>query len=987
MPLAVQDIVRPFVGALDESTEPKLLEDGFTTVENGWYRKTGSISKRRGLVAQVSSGFGTERVGRLASYGDQLLATTDTSSLYAAREADDKWILQDLIPEATIRRLGIRREIDQSMTYVDMAICNGYSVYAWIRADDQDCYYRIVESATGTVVAEGVANVTAAAVSVPRLCQSGTNVLLTYTDGPNNDLYARRIDCSTNPPTVGTETALVTTLNNASLYYDICSRGTGWALFFRDTTPVGVLREVQNANPPTLGWTATLATDATFLSCQAVGANVFIAYMVPAGNMTYRVFNSTTGASVLGATTLEAAPTSAGETSIAGLTSTSALISWKSNTELIKWRTASTAGSVGGPRSTYRVTAESKLFTVTINSNAIEVYQWVLTFADTQSALVLVHLPYGDTDTANMRPVATAAFGVTTPTQRIYLANTSIYGVATEVRCATRVQTASGSSLLGGDELRANFADRRRHQAVRYGTALYLSGGIVTQWDGKQATELAYIQAPKITGSAAAAGGSLPDGSYQMVAVYEEYDDNGDVHRSIPSLINTETVSGGGGNGLITVAVEPLTLTMRQDNAQQQPKVEIAIYITEANLDVFYRLTVIGSGQANDYNRTSAYTAITIATIPTSNPTLYTTGGILENEAIHGGATILCEHKSRLWAAGGEDPEVLWYSQPRVDGEPAEFNLAQTLRVSGHTITGLASLDDILVVFTDRSIFAIHGEGPNSLGDISSGSFSDPIQLPVDMGASNPTSEENHAIAVCPAGVVFPSTKGLSLLDRSRSVRFLGMPVEDSTSSFGGTRTAVVVPELSQVRWHIDNGIDPADTGGRVAVWDYELDRWSIWKYLSGKPATGAVMHKDAYTILAVDKKAYAESSIVYTDDGAWYGVTIETGWMSFAQPFAFKRLRRLGVNINRNAAAGLAVSIARDGGSYVTRTFTEAEITALDQDALRVHCSQQKGNRWRVKLAETAPAVAGQGLGYVGLIFNVGLKGREARVEATASK
>src|SRR3970282_1501383 len=104
-----------------------------------------------------------------------------------------------------------------------MGVAGAYSVYAWITGD---CFYRIVETASGTIVAQGQANSVTPVTGV-RLATSGTNVLLTYLDAGENDLCARRIVCGTDPPTVGTETALVTDLN-ASGHYDICAMLTGW---------------------------------------------------------------------------------------------------------------------------------------------------------------------------------------------------------------------------------------------------------------------------------------------------------------------------------------------------------------------------------------------------------------------------------------------------------------------------------------------------------------------------------------------------------------------------------------------------------------------------------------------------------------------------------------------------------------------------------------------------------------------------------------
>jgi hypothetical protein len=1023
MALRFRDVFWPFIGGQDESIEPKIHEQGFQLVENGQFDKLGRISKRPGITRLATNDTGS---GRLAVYRGTPLVTDNGSQLRAWRVSGGVLatndISTDLIPEATVQRRARVRDMSVQTTLgtADVAVSGFavgmFTVMIWKEPgppNGRGVACRIVETTTGTVVRDQVLN---SAAHSPRLTTNGDYVLATYLVGAEGaiELRARRIDCTVSPPLIGIETTLATL---DSSFYDVCARDTGWCVVDREAAQL-TINYITSANPPTVLASATVAVDVSHKACKEVDGRIFIAYYdVTNTDVRYEVrSNLGPGIVVLGPTSLEFAPVSPGPIGIAPavIAGSQAVISWISNAELLKWvGDASDAGLIAGGliHQNWRCAPESKPFFAVRDVGGGEgVYQWVRTTSGgntAQDVYVLVHLSASFVDAIEARPVCTAAFGITPVGQTALLRNVDRQSALEPwtYHSAMQVQISPQTVLYGLDEIQVDFADKRRHSSVRFGECLYFSGGVVSQWDGVQLVENSYIQSPR-TGAPVQTGvGTMADGTYQMCLVYEEYDDAGEVSRSIPSEIRTINVAAGGGTAAIAIDLYPLTLTMRQDFARQTPKVQLALYMSVVNPPatapvVFYRHLAVDSTSNidNDWNRTTVYAYAITAPVSTSNPRLYTDGNVLPNDPVWGGATLLALHKERLWASGGEDPEVLYYSQPRVAGEPALFSLFQSIRIPGETITALASLDDALIVFTETKIFGIFGDGPDATGNTTTGQFSDPIPIASDTGCI-----ESRSVATIPSGVVFQGQRGLMQLDRGRQLTFIGEPLQDSTYRWDSTTYSVVqactvVPGESQVRWLV---AESTNTSSRVFVWDYSVNKWAVWHYFAGAHFRDAAMAGSVAQVWAAlrtsDSDLYFESPTSRSDNAGagavWYGVAVLTGDIGFGNPLELKRLRRVGVLFDRVGTGGMIVSVFRSGGGVTgppQYIWTEAEVAALDTanpSAVRCHVRNQKGYHWRIRVEETSAAAPDGGLAFIGLQFEVASIGKTTRLGAANTR
>ena len=150
---------------------------------------------------------------------------------------------------------------------------------------------------------------------------------------------------------------------------------------------------------------------------------------------------------------------------------------------------------------------------------------------------------------------------------------------------------------------------------------------------------------------------------------------------------------------------------------------------------------------------------------------LYTTGGVLENDAPEA-SIYVAPYKSRLWLLLS-DGFTLQYSKVTGIGEAVRFNAGQKIPMDdfGGKATCAIAMDDHLIIFKERAIFALTGEGPNDLGQ--QDDFRPPYLVTSDAGCIDPNSLVNN-----PNGVMFKSGKGIYMLKRNFTLQYIGDSVE-----------------------------------------------------------------------------------------------------------------------------------------------------------------------------------------------------------------
>lgn len=474
---------------------------------------------------------------------------------------------------------------------------------------------------------------------------------------------------------------------------------------------------------------------------------------------------------------------------------------------------------------------------------------------------------------------------------------------------------------------------------------LFLAGANPAIWDGERIHEAGFHFFPEdiaLTQSTDANGHLTLTQTYYVVFTYEWTDAKGVTHRSAPSVPVGITLTGT--NNLITATVPNLGLTDKQwvDEGFEKA-VSIVPWISTGNPagginTLYYR------SPDNVYNYpslfantlTSSRASISLGYVPDSaiiaNELLYTTGGAFENEAFPPSQhTIL--HQRRLWSVLPEN--VIQYTD-EIDERffaPATSESYQiTIPFTSGKVTSLASMDDKLVVFCERQIYVITGEGPNRLGQQST--LSQPQCVSSQLGCPLGFAD---SVILEPNGVWFYSDNdggGVRMLSRNLTIqadpdgpsRFLGAAADEFFSSATNVKIIAASNESkSQLRWYIDRA-----ESGLVVVYNYEQRKFSTFTPINS--AGGAIVGRGSFWH-ADDNQLFKMSN---TPGGLDASVSVpvlaETAWIEPGGKLAFDRIYRIQLlaELRPNNQLTLEVGYDYEDEYNETATFTKALPTIL---------------------------------------------------------
>ena len=449
---------------------------------------------------------------------------------------------------------------------------------------------------------------------------------------------------------------------------------------------------------------------------------------------------------------------------------------------------------------------------------------------------------------------------------------------------------------------RADFSAMARWQADSLGNLTMLSSGPL-QYDGSSLVENGFVQAPvSITVSAVGSGGIFASGLVYWYSVCYVYQDaSGNVTRSSPSTPVSVTTTGAGA-GSNSLTLPNTSLTWKQPSitglgtSVQDSLVRIEIYRSTANpavaaggaIQMYLMATVNNSTVLNTTNFVDTGVSPYDDTSVAAKPTLYTFGGLLPNVSPPS-FIALCAHKSRVFGIA-PDRKTIWYSKQYTSGEGINFCDTFTLSIDDPVkLVALASMDDKLVIFSDRRIYFLQGDGPLDTGLQSD--YGLPIRIATDVGCI-----DRRSIVLTPEGLFFQSNIGIYLLDRGLNLTYIGQPILDELARYPQVTSAVLHPTQPWVYFNICTAGTTGLTGnGERLVYDYRVKKWYIDGPVTDVPPHGggsspafpwvpvsAVRTPTAIYWLSIFGNLWAEDTTgtVYTDNGAWVTMQFEVGWM-----------------------------------------------------------------------------------------------------------
>lgn len=825
-------------------------------LNNRIFTKVGAIDKRKGYEALTTETLTTPST--LINYKDELLSIAN-NQLYSL--ISGSWNSIGVVSNLSSNFDNIINNSEEQ-TNIDSASNSELELFCW--EDSTGVRYSVRDVTTGSFSSSNT--LLSASGSNPKAVAVANNLFIVYGDG--SDLKITQIGGTTS--TIGTSTTYngvytLTTLNNRI-----------YVAYKSTTANQVVLIELRASGAQNATSTITATVDDVMGLYAHTDGLLYLGFKESANLVNILSFNTNLGV-VDAITALD---------STSGLDITNIVIGSESSdtvrafytipnasTHLYSVKTNTFDGSAGTASTFLKsVGVVTQVFTVGTTS-----YLGVLHESELQSTVFIVD--YSGNVVSKIQPG-------TAGTHSALWSPVSVYNSRFSVNVKGPLQSVSGVlfSRLGIGQVTVSSLDII--DSTRFRDNLVIASGILSIYDSAQVVEQGFHLFPEnISLGQSASGGSMSNGTYQVAVVFTWTDNEGNIHRSAPSVAESITVSGGGASQKITVTVPTLHLTQKTD-------VRIEVFRTENAGSIFYKATPTNSPTLND---TTVDTLTIDLTVDDSslvgNELLYTTGGVLDN--ISPASTNICEtHNDRVFIARGSS---VFYSKS--SNNPVNFNEGLEIKVDprGGDITRLESLDANLVIFKRDNIYVSTGSPANDLGQNST--ITDPELISTDVGCIGFS-------VLGPEGIYFESAKGIYLLTRGLQVVYIGANVEDSTLDIPLT-SAVLVDDVNEIRF---------STADNILVYNYYFKQWSVFPNLNVKSATNF----NGYTYLSTSGATNKESG--FLDNGSTVSSSITTGWIRIGSFQGFQRVYRL-----------LVTGDLRDRHKIRITTYTDYTDTPVD--------------------------------------------------------
>lgn len=509
------------------------------------------------------------------------------------------------------------------------------------------------------------------------------------------------------------------------------------------------------------------------------------------------------------------------------------------------------------------------------------------------------------------------------------------------------------------------FDTTSRRYGVEFDGALYVSGGMLTQFVAGSSTENGLFR-PVIDGLAQSnSTGTIANGTYQYRVAVQWRDAGGRVHRS--PLSDPSDITTTGANDTVTATVHVAKTLRRDSDVTQAPVVEL--YRTEAGPgELFYHVASTTMTNADD-EVTVVDTLPDASIIDNKRP--YTEG---EFGAVSG-ALDIAPARDSVYMATMRNRIVLGtagpgyqISQIALPEEPVAFAdtgfsgplaLAYSDAVN-EPLTAVATMDDTVLLATATRLYVTGGEGPNLSGV---GEFEPPARLPVDVGVTNAASLVEDANGLWFLG----TTDRLYLLPRGQSSP---AAVDSATDRFAAGSVA----------------------GAAVSI----TDDLTCWAVADGDDSVLVTRHAQPPNPWGVDDLPFVPRSLVAhggrlyavdTSGGVWtnaagtYGdgtsgatavaLQIETGDVQVFGQGGHGRLAVVEALGEFQTAATLLLEVSYDMGlswDAISTAFTVTGLAAGTNFQRRWTPNRQRGGKFRLRVTMTPSSTTAEGCRLTGM-------------------
>lgn len=500
---------------------------------------------------------------------------------------------------------------------------------------------------------------------------------------------------------------------------------------------------------------------------------------------------------------------------------------------------------------------------------------------------------------------------------------------------------------------------------VKLGETIYYTNGPTVSIDGRAPYESGFTLAPRISRAFSnVSGATNPDvagKTFKYMAIYRFYNGKGEVERSIPSQPVSITTSAT--TTYVEIDVKNLPASFKYISGSQAPVV--VLYRTVNNGTVFYE---VSSKEMNpDADKSFLYDAASDTEIQ-NNAFIYTNGGVLESDSTPN-AKFSTAGGNRMFLGGLEDDDEIAYTVKQLYGEAVSFSDFFRIRISSATsadrtkMAALGYLDGKLIIFRQKSVYFIAGDGPNLLGK--DDTFTEPEIISSDTGCEDPRSVIN-----IPSGLLFKSKKGIYLLDRSFQVSYVGAPVEDYNNE--RIVSAIVSDKFNEVRFYTD--------AGNTLTYNYYDNKWSVTKEQSIIDAD--IWNGSAIQVLS--GKVVRELEGSFTDDSAFYSLKHTTTWLKMNLIQGALRIWRVLLIGDYKSPHTLVLRAYYDYNDTIYDEYEYVPDPASPLIQWRVHLKRQVCQAIKLEIFDKDQSGTGESYSLSNIQAEVGVKNGSAKLGAS---
>lgn len=906
----------PLAAGLQQRTDDRARPQPYLDIcHDAQFDEIGGTQTRLPYLAMSNNIFGGGTLSncrRLAVVNGELVLFTN-DSLYSWNVQQSAWVLRGTHLAVAVAETPVFATTGDQIDG-DRAELSGTVVYAW--SEGGIMFAAAVDKASGSVLTSPVSQIGSS--SRPRLVTLATKILLFFEVGTALKVLA--IDPAS-PATALTGGPLVTVLaaGTFNLYYDVVRAGT-------QDLVVGACRRVTTTSYTAFTVTPALTVTTSTKARTADGPLAVSA--IPDGTQTQVVrANGTniqgdllTTSTLADVFTAQAVGTAAGTpvNQIAAAHRSvqnggayrcyafwSAQESASSASWVSKFNFVDNANTLGTQANFIRHLAPaSRAF-----DYAGSIYVW-LTFAGATTfngtgsfsvpniALQNTYFLYRDDTFLVAKSIAGQGGGFAASTGRLpgvalTSASTGFSWCGTKRR---RIEVANEGRNFAAREpvdVVFTFDTNEARRAAVLGQTLYIAAGELLQYDGTRLTEVGFHIYPWVLSMIdSALGGAVAVGPYAYKSTWRCPNARGETERSTTATIGLVTVTG---NSVTVPTIAPLTVTHK---TTVPPAVEFWRTIINPTPEFpFYLVTSNDPAALTNPNRyepndptlsslpqlTDLLSDASIAVLET-NPE---NGGALENLSPPPAAIIVATD-TRLFLAGvAGDPDRVWYSRERNDGEVASFHDVLTIDIprQGGAITAIWFQDETLYVARQSALYVVPGRGLDNAGG--GAGFGPARVISADIGVIS-----QESVVLTPHGTLFQSKKGWQLLDRSGSaVLYVGGAIFDYETE------TVLATSIAETQHHVR-----ILTNQRVILWAYPREggaggsypqqmaaggQWGDWTVSDG---VHACMWQGQHVILTATGPKVQQA----TYSNLTYGLDVEETWIKVADLQGAARCRRV---------------------------------------------------------------------------------------------